>query len=68
MYRSPQLIPVDKTERGKMLVELITEKQRKDEEEHIEETTDTLAVLQTDDNQGKNKDYQLSIRTVVYDS
>jgi hypothetical protein len=52
MNDSLQLIPVDKTERGKMLVELITEKQRKDEQEQIEETTDTLAVLQTDDNQG----------------
>ncbi|XP_048584976.1 uncharacterized protein LOC5521079 isoform X2 [Nematostella vectensis] len=47
-----EFVPVDRTERGAMLLELISERHRKEEDEDAEETPDTMAVLQAELPQG----------------
>ena len=52
MFPSVQLILVDRSERGHYLVELISEKQKQDQESQASENLDTVAVLQMEDTQG----------------
>jgi len=57
---------VDRTERGAMLIELISEKQRKDKQEQADETTDATAVLQTDDSQGSPMEKDSPRKVVMF--
>ena len=52
---TPQLILVDRSERGHYLMELIAEKQKQDlnNNSSSEEVIDSVAVLQLEDPQGK---------------